>query len=315
LRSFSAILNIMSIFSGKYKNLITLVCLCIISLILSWSYVPDHNVETLTKPGNNTVKNALTLFIVPNQLIERGVSYIADELSGAWYYMVGVFQKPVKEEEFEALQSSIESLNLQLDEERSKNRSLEQLWRFSRGLTEVKPAFRFVPARVTAVDPTDWFRYVTIDKGRNHGISVDMAVITQVMYPPPKSMTTTKLMTGVVVGKVSSIQANSAIVQLVTDRLSVVAVTIGPQKNLALLKGRPEYEDCTIEEVPSTTHDMLSVGDPVTVDERSSIFPPGMLIGWITAIDKRIQFCHIEVQPAFKFSRLKDVLVVLNSGY
>jgi hypothetical protein len=40
-----------------------------------------------------------------------------------------------------------------------------------------------------------------------------------------------------------------------------------------------------------------------------------MLIGWITAIDKGIQFCHIEVQPAFKFSRLKDVLVVLNSGY
>ena len=309
------VVNIMSIFSGKYKNLITLACLCIISLILSWSYVPDRESETPAKPESNSVKNALSLFIVPNQLIERGVSYIADELSDAWYFMAGVFQKPVKEEEFEALKSSLESLNLQLDEEIRKNRSLEQLWRFSRGLTEVNPAFRFVPARVIAVEPTDWFRYVTIDKGRNQDIRVDMAVITQVMYPPPKSMTTTRLMTGVIVGKVSSIQANSAKIQLITDRLSVVAVTIGPQKDLALLRGRPEHEDCTIEEVPSTTHDMLNVGDPVTVDERSSIFPPGMLIGWITAVDKRIQFCHIEVKPAFKFSRLKDVLVVMNSGH
>jgi len=290
-------------------------CLCIISLILSWSYVPDRESETLVKFGSNSVKSALSLFIVPNQLVERSISYMAGELSDAWFFMVGVFQKPMKEEEFESLKSSVESLNLQLDEEIRKNKSLEQLWRFSRGLVEIDPAFRFVPARVTAVDPTDWFRYVTIDKGRNQGISVDMAVITQAMYPPPKSMTTTKLMTGVIVGKVSSIQANSAKVQLITDRLSVVAVTIGPQKDLALLRGRPEHEDCTIEEVPSTTHDMLSMGDPVTVDERSSIFPPGMLIGWITAIDKRIQFCHIEVQPAFKFSRLKNVLVVMNSGY
>jgi rod shape-determining protein MreC len=305
----------MSIFSGKYKNLITLVCLCILSLILSWSYVPDRESETPAKPESNSVKNALSLFIVPNQLVERGVSYVADELADAWYFMAGVFHKPAKDEEFEALKGSLESLNLQLDEEIRKNRGLEQLWRFSRGLTEVNPAFRFVPARVVAVEPTDWFRYVTIDKGRNQDIRVDMAVITQAMYPPPKSMTTTRLMTGVIVGKVSSIQANSAKIQLITDRLSVVAVTIGPQKDLALLKGRPEYEDCTIEEVPSTTHDMLNVGDPVTVDERSSIFPPGMLIGWITAIDKRIQFCHIEVQPAFKFSRLKDVLVVMNSGY
>ena len=305
----------MSIFSGKYKNLITLTGLCIISLILSWSYVPDHENESLTESSSNSVKNALSLFIVPNQLVERSISYIADELSDAWFFMVDVFQKPMKAEEVEALQSSVESLNLQLDEEIRKNRSLEHLWRFSRGLTEVNPAFRFVPARVTAVEPTDWFRYVTIDKGRNQDISVDMAVITQVMYPSPKSITTTRLMTGVIVGKISSIQANSARVQLITDRLSIVAVTIGPQKDLTLLKGRTEHEDCTIEEVPSTTHDMLNIGDPVTVDERSSIFPPGMLIGWITAIDKGIQFCHIEVQPAFKFSRLKDVLVVLNSGY
>jgi rod shape-determining protein MreC len=306
----------MSIISSKYKNLITLISLCIISLVFIWSYAPNKEIDASSPVDNinNPVKNALTIFIVPNQIMGSGLSYMASKFIDAGGFIAGIFRKPIREDEFADLVSSMESLNLQLDKERKRNDDLEKLWGFSKGLTEANPTFKFIPARVIAVDPTDWFRYVTINKGRNQGISVDMAVITQVMYPPPRSVNTTKLMKGAVVGKVSSIQANSARVQLITDRLSVVAVTIGPQKDLALLKGRPENEDCTIEEVPSTTNDMLNQGDPVLVDERSSIFPSGMLVGWIKTIDTGIQFCHIEVQPAYKFSRLNNVLVVLNSG-
>jgi rod shape-determining protein MreC len=306
----------MFIFSSKYKSFITLISLCIISLVFIWSYAPNREIDASNSVDNinNPVKNALTLFIVPNLIMESGISYLAGKFVDAGSFIAGVFRKPAREDEFADLLSSIESLNLQLDEERRKNKDLEQLWGFSKGLTEANRTFKFIPARVIAVDPTDWFRYITIDKGRNQGIGVDMAVITQVMSPPPRSMNTTKLMKGTVIGKISSIQSNTARVQLITDRMSVVAVTIGPQKELALLKGRPENEDCTIEEVPSTTNDMLNQGDPVLVDERSSIFPSSMLVGWIKSIDKGIQFCHIEVQPAFKFSRLNSVLVILNSG-
>jgi len=307
----------MTLLSNKYRDLITLIILCVISLIFSWSYSPKYEADfsAVNEISYNPIKSSLSLFIVPNQIIEHTISYISDKMIDAGVFIADLFRKPRELEEFNALQHSLESLNFQLEEERQKTKNLEKLWKFQNILMEVNPSFDFLPARVIAVEPTDWFRYVTINKGRNHGIAVDMAVITQVMFPPPKSMTTTKLMTGAIVGKISSIQANTATVQLITDRLSVVAVTIGPQRDLALLKGRPEKEDCTIEEVPSTTHDMLSQGDPVIVDDRSSIFPSGMLIGWITSIDKRLQFCHIEVKPAFKFSRLTDVIVILNSGY
>jgi len=307
----------MSLLSNKYKSLITLVFLCVISLIFSWSYSPKYegDFSAINEIPSNPIKSSLSLFIVPNQIMEHTISYISDKLVDAGGFIADLFRKPAEEEEFDALQHSLGSLNFQLEEERQKTKNLERLWRFRNSLTEVNPSFSFLPARIIAVEPTDWFRYITINKGRNQGIAVDMAVITQVMFPPPKSMTTTKLMTGAIVGKISSIQANTAKVQLITDRLSVVAVTIGPQRDLALLKGRPEKEDCTIEEVPSTTHDMLNQGDPVIVDDRSSIFPSGMLVGWITAIDKKLQFCHIEVKPAFKFSRLTDVIIVLNSGY
>jgi len=300
----------MSIFS-KYKGIIIFVGFCVASLILSWSNPnrEDENPSFSGLPGN-PIKDTLSVFLVPNQIFERIISAISDKIGDIGYFFVRVFRKPIQMEEFESLRSSIETLNLQLNEERSKNRRLERLWKFSNTLTEVNPSFRFIPARVIAVEPTDWFRYITINKGRNHGINVDMAVITQAMYPPPKPMDFTKLMTGVVVGKVRSVQSNSAKVQLITDQLSAVAVTIGPLRDLAILKGQPENEMCIIDEIPSTTHDILSAGDAIVVDERSSIFPPGILVGWISSINRETQFCHIKVRPAFKFSRLNDVLVI-----
>jgi len=307
----------MTLLLKKYKSVIVLICLCIISLILGWSYVPKYEsgFYPASGMGNNPVKSSLSLFIIPNQIMEHTISFISDKLIDVGEFFVELFHKPIEEREFDALQHSLQSLNLQLEEEKQKSKGLEKLWELGSGLSKSKPTFRFLPARVIAVEPTDWFRYVTIDKGRNQGIGVDMAVITQVMYDHSKSENAADLISGAVVGKVSSIQANTSKIQLITDKLSVVAVTIGPQRDLALLKGRPEHEDCTIEEVPSTKHDMLNQGEPVIVDDRSSIFPPGMMVGWITSVDKRLQFCHIEVKPAFEFSRLSNVLVILNSGY
>jgi cell shape-determining protein MreC len=95
----------------------------------------------------------------------------------------------------------------------------------------------------------------------------------------------------------------------------VVAVTIESLGDLVLLRGQPETENCVIDEIPSTTHDRLKKGDAVIVDERSSIFPPGMLIGRISSIEKGIHFCRIEVQTAFTFNRLREVMVILDTRW
>jgi len=140
-----------------------------------------------------------------------------------------------------------------------------------------------------------------------------MAVITRAVRPIDAGITrrvATARLPGAVVGKIESVQPDSAQVQLITDRLCVVACSIEPLEDLVLLRGQPENENCAIDEIPSTTHDLLYEGNAVVVDERSSIFPPGMMVGWISSIKKETHFCHIEVQPAFKFSRLREVLVV-----
>ena len=283
-----------------------------ISLALSW--VTVGAVRT-TGANSNSLKHKVSPLLVP-------VYFCSSRISSAWSktaHMGSVFtaawQKPVEKKRLQELEHKVEQLKRRLEMERNTNRKrLEELHEVFANLTErtveSDPTFRLKPARVIAVEPSDWFRYLTIDKGSADNVAVDMAVITRsepagdVSYP-----------TGAVVGKIVQVQNHSARVQLITDRLSVVAVTIGSQGDLALLKGQPETENGAIDGIPSTTHDMLKIGDAVVVDERSSIFPSGMLVGTISSMEKSTHFCRIEVQPAFKFGKLMEVMVVLNTGY
>jgi rod shape-determining protein MreC len=222
----------------------------------------------------------------------------------------------VENAQLQNLENEVENLKHQLDMEKATNRRLEELYQVYTNIQsglEPDRTFRLAPAKVIAVEPTDWFRHLTIDKGEKHGVTVDMAVITR--SDPGANAGDTPHLTGAIVGKIVDVQQRSARVQLITDRLSVVAVTIGSLGDLVLLRGQPETENCAIDEVPSTTHDRLKKGDAVIVDERSSIFPSGMRVGEISSIKEGLYFSPIEVQPAFKFNKLREVMVVLDTGY
>jgi len=280
-----------------------------VSLALSWVTV---GAARTTGANSNPLVSPL---LVPIYFLSSCISSVWSKTAHVGSVFTSAWQKPVEKEQLQKLEHKVEQLKRELEMERNSNRKkLEDLYEvfadLTEGAVESDPTFRLKPAKVIAVEPTDWFRYLTIDKGSSDNVAVDMAVITRsepagdVSYP-----------TGAVVGKVVQVQSHSARVQLITDRLSVVAVTIGSQGDLALLKGQPETENGAIDGIPSTTHDMLEIGQAVVVDERSSIFPPGMLVGTISSMEKSTHFCRIEVQPAFKFGKLREVMVVLNTGY
>ncbi len=287
----------MLIFFNRYKSIIILVFLCIVSLVLSWL--------TVGEPCDDSVKHRLSIFLVPVYSCSSAISSTADKTAHLGSVLTSVFQKPVEEALLQDLRNDVENLKRQLREEKARNSRLKDLYEVCADLTENNPSFSLVPAKVIAVEPTDWFRYLTIDKGKRNGVAVDMAVISR-----SNLAVDIPHLTGAVVGRITDVQERSSRVQLITDPLCVVAVTIEPLDDLVLLSGQPETEDCIIDEVPSTTHNMLKVGNVVTVDERSSIFPPGMLVGSISSIKRGIHFCRIKVQPAFKFSKLREVMVV-----
>jgi rod shape-determining protein MreC len=286
------------------------VCFCILSLTLSWLTV---GAARTTVSHSDSLKNKATPFLAPVYFGSSAISSIWAQTTRVGSVFTSVWQKPVEKTRLEALQYKVEHLERQLEAERDMNRrKLRELQEVFSNLVEqteeANPAFKLTLAKVIAVEPTDWFRYLTINKGISDGVKIDMAVIT-----PSEQAGEVKYLTGAVVGKIVQVQSRSARVQLITDRLSVVAVTIGTQGDLALLKGQPETENGAIDAIPSTTHEMLKEGDAVVVDERSSIFPPGMLVGTISSIEKGTHFCRVEVQPSFKFSKLREVMVVMDA--
>ena len=301
----------MLILLSKYRNIIAFVCFCVLSLTLSWLTV---GAARTTSSHSDSLKNKATPFLAPVYFGSSVISSVWGRTARIGSIFTSVWQKPVERDQLEELEREVEQLKRQLAEEREANRKrLEQLQDVFSNLvkeaTESNATYKLIPSKVIAVEPTDWFRYITIDKGSSDGVEIDMAVITQ-----SEQAGEVKYLTGAVVGKIVQVWGHSARVQLITDRLSVVAVTIGSQGDLALLRGQPETENGAIDAIPSTTRDMLVEGDAVVVDERSSIFPAGMLVGTISSIEKGIHFCRVEVQPSFKFGRLREVMVVVDSG-
>ena len=294
----------MFILLNRYRNIIAFVCFCMVSLTLSW----------LTVGANNSLKHRVSPFLAPVYFCSSVISSIWARAAHVSSVLTSAWQKPVEKTRLQELEHQVEHLERQLEMEREANRrELEELQEVFTGLTErtneSDPAFKLALAKVIAVEPTDWFRYLTIDKGKEDGVAVDMAVITRSEFAGDVPH-----LSGAVVGKIVERGSHWARVQLITDRLSVVAVTIGSQGDLALMKGQPELENCAIDAVPSTYYDMLKEGHAVVVDERSSIFPPGMLVGTISSIEKGIHFCRVEVRPGFKFGKLREVMVVLDDG-
>lgn len=294
----------MFVLLNRNRNIVIFVCFCIISLTLSWA----------TVGVNNSLERKVSPFLAPVYFCSSRLSSVWAKTAHVSSAFASVWQKPVEKKRLQELENQVEGLKRQLEMERDANRrKLKELQEVFTSLTEGTAesdlTFKLTPAKVIAVEPTDWFRYLTIDKGRKDGVDEDMAVITRSELASDVSY-----LSGAVIGKVVEVQSHWARVQLITDRLSVVAVTIGSQGDLVLLKGQPEFENCAIDAIPSTTHDMLKEGDVVVVDERSSIFPPGMLVGTISSIEKGIYFCRVEVQPAFRFGKLREVMVVLDAG-
>ncbi len=296
---------------NRYKNVITFACFCIISLTLSWLTV---GAARTTVSHNDSLKYKTSPLLAPVYFFSSAISSIWSKTAHIGSVFTSVWQKPVEKTRLVELEHQVEFLKRQLESEKDANRkNLADLQEVFANLVEeteeANPKFRLALAKVIAVEPTEWFRYLTIDKGNKDGVDVDMAVITR--SEPAGDVSH---LTGAVVGKIVQVQSHSARVQLITDRLSVVAVTIGSQGDLALLKGQPETENGAIDAIPSTTHDMLKEGHAVVVDERSSIFPPGMLVGTISSMEKGTHFCRIEVQPAFRFNKLREVMVVMDAG-
>ena len=133
---------------------------------------------------------------------------------------------------------------------------------------------------------------MTIDKGANQGVRVDMAVIAP----------------GGVVGRVVVAGARASRVQLLVDRNAAAGALVERSRAQGVAIGAGD-DRLRLEYVSQTAD--ITPGDTLVTSGIDGIYPKGFVIGRVEQVQRVGAYPSIIVTPAVDFSRIEDVLVVL----
>jgi rod shape-determining protein MreC len=194
-------------------------------------------------------------------------------------------------EENEALKKEIDRLrieNARYREIAAESKRLHDLLQFKETISW--PA---TEAQVIGRDPSGWFESVIIDKGKASGLKVNMPVVDAMG----------------VVGRLVSVSLNYGKVLLLIDQNSAVDCLIQRSREKGILKGLSSGL-CKLDYVVRAGD--VSVGDVVVTSGMDRVFPKGLPVGEVVAVEDTPWefFKDVKVKPVVDFSRLEDVLVI-----
>lgn len=158
-------------------------------------------------------------------------------------------------------------------------------------------SFEYINAEVINNSISRRDNFLTISKGKRHGIKPDMGVIT---------------FNGLV-GIVASVSENfSSVISLLHKDVQISARLAKNYHIGTLLWEGYDYKKASLTYIP--THVELNVGDTIVSSGFSVIFPANILIGTISDFEIRPgdNFYTAEVELALDFNSLKYVQVVRN---
>ena len=244
-----------------------------------------------TRPRPSLFARALVTTV---GLPQRAVAYPIRGVTRVWrnyFYLVGLRQKNLELQKEVAL---LEEALLQAEEYRLENERLRRLVEFAEQVS-----FRLVPARVIGEDVLAESKTLTINKGSRDGIRPGMVAVAA----------------GGVVGQLldepgSTIGLNAAQVLLITDRNSRVDALIQRSRARGVVRGRGGVGRLELLYVERTAD--VAEGDAVVCSGLGGIFPKGLLLGTVAAVesDPNQLSLRVEVTAGADFSRLEEVLIV-----
>ncbi len=175
-----------------------------------------------------------------------------------------------------------------LQESQNENIRLRKLLGF-----QEKYRFESVVARVIAKDVSTEFRAIRINRGESSGIQKSMAVVTNEG----------------VVGRVLRTTKTTADVVTVLDLLSAVDAIAERSRARGIVEGKTD-EVCQLKYALRT--DDIVPGDTLISSGLGGIFPKGIPVGTVSAVNKKMFGIsqEVEVRPSVDFSKLEEVLVV-----
>lgn len=176
----------------------------------------------------------------------------------------------------------------ELDEYRLENENLRSLL----GMAGTY-GMQGLGARVIGVSSDDWSDTITIDRGGDDGVTVDMPVTDG--YG--------------VVGQVTEVSKNSATVRLVSDSDSEVSVVLQSSRAAGVLRGSVDGS-LHLDYVEAGTS--VSVGELVVTSGLGGVYPKGLLVGTVASVSASPSdvYHSIVVTPIARTGNYEEVYVV-----
>ncbi len=170
------------------------------------------------------------------------------------------------------------------------NQRLRNLLNFTKTISGKQLA-----AEVVGLDPSFWFKSITINKGKLDGIQKGMPVVI------PDG----------IVGQIAEVAGHYAKVLLAIDRNSAVDALVQRSRARGIIKGNSS-EQYRFNYVLRKND--VQVGDTIISSGMDGVFPKGIRIGQVTDIVRRNSgiFQEVTVTPYVDFEKLEEVLIILN---
>lgn len=196
---------------------------------------------------------------------------------------------------------SLKQVNIQLVEH--QNDLQHQLSTFDSTLNSKHPLndflvdttlrFEYIPTKVINNSILHERNFITLDKGSDAGIEVDMGVISA----------------DGVVGKVVSVSSNYATVMSLLNTESTISSKVSG--SLGTTKWIP-YDHTTAKLIDIERHLKIKPNAPITTSGYNSIYPEGVMIGTVQKADLPQEESHynIDIQLSTNFQSLYYVYVV-----
>lgn len=219
--------------------------------------------------------------------IEKGFVHSTRWLRDTWS---GYFYLRNVRRQNEELRGEIERMRLEqvrLQQDAAQARRLQTLLAFKEQYIS-----ETLPAQVIGSSGSELSRVIYIDRGSEHGVGENMAVIT------PDG----------IVGKVLRAYPSTSQVLLISDQTSGVGAILEKTRLQGIMKGSP---DGGINLDYIMLDEKVEPGETVVTSGGDRIYPKGLPLGRVAAVAPgKNMFLRVRVIPAANLSKLEEVLVI-----
>jgi len=180
-------------------------------------------------------------------------------------------------------------------EYRSENRRLRELLSFLVSFPE-EERFRMLPARIIGMPGSRVVERLEINRGSADGIERNMPVVL------PEG----------VVGKVSTVMRHRALVEPLTSASSAVSVVVERSRVRGVVRPRfgpsSDILGWRVDYIPARSD--VRPGDRIVTSGLGGVYPPGLAVGTVTAVEPGPLTMTVEAELAIDLSTIEQVFVL-----